>query len=383
MPVPPLPLGILLETKNACEPVTQQTTGGSDRSCRIRAPLSSNLGLPSSPALHCPECVPTYGDDSARPASSKYVAEGSYPNSPHSMIDCTTPRTQLDISVLTLHSPESARQYRTPERTPRISPHSCQSPSMMSPLRMVGIKSPCSERIVGSHRISRGQVLPLASGDTMTSNSHHAAGPSAALCGSPRKSRRPFVQRSLPFSEKMKYLPGGDGASPSGQNKQQNKKLTSPKKHLQRRNPISDRFQVPSPHQARELSFSDLLCGAGRLPRQESPCRRLAPPLLDSPARNSNGQPSLPPSHPPNHGCPDSEAASTPRKRPRKSAAPQRAAFGSGDSGSMGLVIVDAAAVSQTAGSSHGETYGISGLDQEDTVAHTSPFTTWGPPHRE
>lgn len=183
IPVPPLPLDRLLAGKGACD-VIQPLTGGSDVSSRSRLPLSAHT-TPASPVAG------SSGPAAGLPLGN--LRSDDDPGSPNSAIDCSTPRTDLNMATLTLHSPPSAA-YKTPKRTPRMSPHSPHSPSMMSPLRLVGTRSPCSRRIVGSQRITGDKVVPIRN----EGQSDRATG--GVLQRGPGAVSKPPVQRALPFS---------------------------------------------------------------------------------------------------------------------------------------------------------------------------------------
>lgn len=135
--------------------------------------------------------------------------------------------------------------------------------------------------------------------------------------------------------------------------------------------PVGDfeRFITPHQGQSRELSFSDLLSGPGRA--HVSPRLRSLSPVGLTPA------PPAAPEHHHHHLLPrelsNADSAVSPRKRPRKSTAPQRSGFGSGDSFSYD----DAVAQPMAPRSGQGETCGSACLD-DGAPAHTSPVRRSG-----
>lgn len=317
-PVPRLPLDSMVTTQNSsrfCPPLA----GDSDRSCGTQArpnylPMDATSERFSLPMPPLPSPMDTINGgihaqdpDLSTPQSSGFI----------------TPRGGISLATLSLRSPQSA-QGRSPHGTPYLSP---RSPSMMSPIRMVGMRCPCSVKITSSCKRLSGTPATNASSSPRPSSARRVA-------HSPNKQKPTVVSRALPFTEPT---PAAVAAAAVAQDTMQ-------------------RFQLPQP-QGRELSFSDLLDPNVKHRRSilhhgnvmtlplgvSTPLNaRLADPQPNSAHAVVGGGVSSSPGQQHPTGTPPAlspasvlEGQMTPRKRPRKSAAPQRADFG-GDSGDLG-----------------------------------------------
>lgn len=442
--VPPLPLDLLSKNSSySCPP--QELTAGSDRSCATGITTSSARYHHSDP-LHCLEVLAadasakatpnpfTFGSaphphtfldryaklnkqHPLRPNSDHMHSEPSTPHDPHTAIvapsplrrscihqcnssTCSTPRQNImdvtGLASLSLASPiqsktprstttlhHATNPYRTPVGTPRVSPHSPRSPSMLSPLRMVGVRSPCSVRLTGSTRITgpsmmdlqqhsashRGEAGTKTSGrdDVLMLDGHDATAPRSEglhtpAIALPMPAVTPSVQRALPFS--CTFDDPGIPHRPANHNQQ-----------------ISDgehdddlaRFRVPMDHHHHhplqhmvglrayashipvkeeggaamhrcEPSFSDLLHHTAAAVADEV-VERAVQASSSRRYQDNEDECCVPDgiNHNDSHGedaviaC--SDVRNTPRKRARKLISPQRAAFGEGhvvDPGSGG-----------------------------------------------
>jgi hypothetical protein len=385
MPVPRLPLEVVLTAKDGSTP-RQPLTCGSDRSCVTRAhPTQALPDTPGEGTLpHNPMALPLPPLQIGATITPRSIAaddpQNTEPWSPQSLTGFFTPRADLSLDKLTLASPPSG-SLRTPLGSPLMSPHSTKSPSMMSPMRMVGTRSPCSiklsggssthlgtsSRCVNNMRTSGGTPFTSPRGGTSGSAGtgqqagHDVATPSVNNAMRPVK--KPSVSRALPFTQ----------PTPAAEMSAQQTK---------------DRFQLPHLN-GRELSFSDLLdpTAKGRAVQRmyttgttmplsfinavaaaPTPNARQPTPLLSAPGSNGGGRGGIPtspvkfkkptvhtvPSVPVQESTDNDNGQITPRKRPRKNIAPQRADFGNDDTCGGGSGA--AGGSSGLNESSHGET---------------------------
>lgn len=223
LPVPPLPLNLLQKVEaEECGHQKHPLTAGSDRSC-----ATPHCGPPSATSLGRRQEAPNWDDAALARDELVNDCEGhdhgyrqefrwqqpqpgsacwGEANNDTAMEDAdadaeeegmATPRAAPAASPQRLHilaSAPPASSYRTPVGTPRVSPHSPLSPSMMSPLRLVGTRPPCSVKLTGSARLVGDVVLPLP---PLGARSPTAFG---ATTASPDGAGRPGVQRALPFT---------------------------------------------------------------------------------------------------------------------------------------------------------------------------------------
>jgi hypothetical protein len=375
LPVPPLALD-LLQRMDCSHLQPTPLTAGSDRSCATQgaagsAPPSARLsgrdGLRAQ-LLHCQEevnvndcegqdapwrCAAARGADAdaeecsaARRRHAPAAADtDDASNNDVTMEDADDPETPRGGPDAGFGSPRRqqpwgspsaapasasaapASSFRTPLGAPRVSPHSPMSPSMMSPLRMVGARSPCSVRLCGSVRLAAGEVLPL---------------PPAPAAASPVAGGRPGVQRVLPFTRAFSSSPPAKvrcwrvraaccATSPPTPTPPHTHTPTRRRRQaltllaaccsclrVQVRTRADRHPQALPSHRFRELSFSDLLPGGGGLAAALPPSAALPPRAPRSAPASPLGAAA------PRAGDP----CLTPRKRARKSAAPERAASG-------------------------------------------------------
>ena len=339
VPVPRLTLEAILPGKDVGTP-RGPLTAGSDRSCAT--PVAK-----STPPFPVPPLVvmATTVDDAATPQS----------------VGLATPRGTgtgtLTLAPLTLSSPcggggqresattANAAALRTPRSSPLLSPRSPRSPSMMSPMRMVGLRSPCSVKLSGSTRLSSdGTIKPGRHQNCQVVVEDAAGAVGAGAAGTDgsdtmmmmmMKHKKPSVSRALPFTQPTTAAVDQDFRG-------------------------SERFQVPHLN-GRELSFSDLLDPQAKHPNtaintanqvlnSNSPLLQvLVHPTQSRPASAHKMTAAAYLMAAPLPVAPTSTTTTTittttttttsslddqltPRKRPRKNSAPQRADFGGDDS---------------------------------------------------
>lgn len=338
-PVPRLPLDSMVTTQNS-SPYCQPLAGDSDRSCETHARLNY-LPMDATSEHHSLPLPPF-------PSSFGTMNAGNHAQDPDPSIPQSsgfiTPRGGLSLANLSLCSPQLA-QGRSPHGTPYLSP---KSPSMMSPIRMVGMRSSCSVKITGSCKRLNGSPSNITSSLRPLS--------ARRVAHSPGKQKSTIASRALPFTEPT---PAAIAAAAVVQDSLQ-------------------RFQLPQ-LQGRELSFSDLLDPNVKHRRSmyHSTANLMKLPLgVPTPAnatlaqpqnqpRGGGGAASSPPgTHTPATPSPAStlEGQMSPRKRPRKNAAPQRADFG-GDSGDHGE--------SSNSETSHGGAGAVAMAWEDDTAGHS------------
>jgi hypothetical protein len=422
MPVPRLPLEIVLTaTKDGSTP-RQPLTCGSDRSCVTRA--SPTNTLPDTPVgdtqshkggSSCSALpLPPLPIGAIVTQVSREDPQNIEPWSPQSLTGFSTPRNDLSLAKLTLASPRSG-SLQTPTGSPMMSPHSPKSPSMMSPMRLVGNRSPCSFKLSGGsstrfggrdgHKVTEnctsGGTTPFTSprgqlksgGGGITGANTNTNNPNASSMG--MRPRKPNVSRALPFTQ------------------------PTPAAELSARQTV-ERFHIPHLN-GRELSFSDLLdpCAKDRVHSRMnttmplsfvnavggggdgvvgdgvvgvfgsaitsvSPTKQPAPIVLTAPgtAPSTGGRGGIPTSPTVATyqgacgacGSGDGDGHATPRKRPRKNVAPQRADFGNEDTcGGGGSSNTNDA----NGDSSHGETsIGPMNNTRSSSKNHTNNNTT-------
>ncbi|KAL4527919.1 hypothetical protein Ndes2437B_g00047 [Nannochloris sp. 'desiccata'] len=440
MPVPRLPLDTVLISKDGSTP-RQPLTCGSDRSCVTRGnPTNTLLDTPgegthprgSCSALPLPPLP--IGAIITQAGAGTEDPQNTEPWTPQSSTGFCTPRNDLSLEKLTLASPRSG-SLCTPLGSPMMSPHSPKSPSMMSPMRLVGTRSPCSIKLSGgsSTRLGRDGINMRTSGGTPVFTSPRgqlsAGGSTLATSNntntnttSGMKPGKPSVSRALPFTQ------------------------PTPAAELSVRQTM-ERFQIPHLN-GRELSFSDLLnptakdwvhhrkhtgttmplsfvnAGGGGVTAQHpaqigsaiAANKTRAGPIAAAAGAHGNGNRGGIPTSPvkvaatvpapapatyqgSGSGNNNDNGRATPRKRPRKNGTPQRADFGNDDtcgggSGSGTSMDLNDSSHGETSGdhptyvntnrsnalhnnhhnANNNNGFGSMNWDREDGGGHTSPL---------
>ena len=317
--VPPLPLDSIAPSKDPHAPLTC----GSDRSTGTRGTAPSLVGStpPASllPAGPLPPPPP--------PAAASPLMD-SLASSPHSTrMEMATPRRGFNLASLSLASPTSLptvhsnQNLRTPlGASPQLSPHSPKSPSMMSPLRLVGTRSPCSVKLSGSgwHRLTGGSSTHFQGRhghrmrykDVLLQGVKEDAQGGSDVCTSTATNQQPLTSRALPFTTPTPAATAAAAVERSS----------------------FERFKTPQFH-GRELSFSDLLIPGSMKQQVPSTVPAMQPLIVVKPINCTTAATATVQAMPVVQSPRYSDGQLTPRKRPRKSAAPQRADDGSHDGG--------------------------------------------------